>query len=386
MNVAFVNENTMGHSSYLLPFANEFRKNPDFGVNPHVINATPLPEPLEKRANFSVRGLRKWGLDFHIARWRMTVSRYVLEQLQRLHATNPLDVVVVNTQSVALSLQDFAARVPLFICLDATFEQLSASPWFAPNLASRLALPMTIASLRKRERKLFARAHRLLAWSEPVRQSLLRDYRCAPQKVSVLPPSVDLGACSGGLHGNERPQILFVGGDFRRKGGAVLLDCYSRWFQDRCDLHLITQSPIEPRPGICVHRDVKPYTEAWYERWQQADVFVFPSTLETFGIVLLEALAFQVPVISSAAGAARSILADGKAGWILDDERPETLAAALREVLDSPAEAQRRTSAGRQQVARHFDLSQNTELLAAWLHESAGSRLPIAAVSREALH
>ena len=74
MRVAFINENTLGHASYLVPFVRQFEARPDLGIEPQLINATPLPPALERRANFTVRGLRKFGLDFHNARWRLTVA------------------------------------------------------------------------------------------------------------------------------------------------------------------------------------------------------------------------------------------------------------------------------------------------------------------------
>jgi hypothetical protein len=149
------------------------------------------------------------------------------------------------------------------------------------------------------------------------------------------------------------------------------MECYRRWFSGTCDLHLVTHSPVEPGPGVYVHHDVKPYTQPWFERWESADVFVFPSTLETFGIVLLEALAFQVPVISADVGAARYVLADGRAGWLLPDQKEETLARVLREVLENPSAARERAIRGRERVEHCFDLQRNTSRLAGWLQEAA---------------
>jgi glycosyltransferase involved in cell wall biosynthesis len=374
MKVAFVNENTLGHASYLLPFVNELRSRSDLGVTPLLINATPLPERLRFRADFSIRGLRKWGLDFHNSRWRMAVSRYVRDQLVPLVDRGEIDAIVVNTQSVALALDELAFRAPVFVCLDATFHQLSGSRWFAPNAGSRFFLPLTAAGLRTRERKILERASGLFAWSEGVRDSLLGQYGSDPERVMLLPPSTNLHNRSRKQRKNERPRILFIGGDFKRKGGSVLVDCYRRWFSTTCDLHLVTQSSVEGGPGIYIHRNIAPYTEPWFELWHGADVFVFPSALETFGIVLLEALAFEVPVISADVGAARFVLAEGKAGCLLSHPPDETisseiLAEALSSVLRNRTETRERVTTGRRQVEELFDLSRNTERLAARLRK-----------------
>ena len=348
MNVAFINENTLGHASYLVPFVQALRARLELDVEPYLIDATPLPKSLALRANFSVRGLRKWGLDFHNARWRLTVSRHVREQLAALRARQSIDAIVVNTQSVALGLCDAARELPVFVCLDATFAQLAKTRWFAPNAPSRLFLPLTSAPVRAREKRLFRVTHRFLPWSETVRQSLLKDYQIPAEKISLLPPSLTPPRRAKNKLEKSRPQILFVGGDFARKGGPELLECFRNHFSDRCELHLVTQSEIPPEPGVFVHRGLTAQSEAWRERWRQADVFVFPSTLETFGIVLVEALAYEVPVIAAAVGAARDILAKGTAGWLLPDTRATSLTAAINEVLRDPLAAQIRVQAALQ--------------------------------------
>ncbi len=372
VNVAFINENTLGHASYLVPFVQALHAHPELGVEPHLIDATPLPKSLALRANFSVRGLRKWGLDFHNARWRLTVSRHVHEQLMALRARKSIDAVVVNTQSVALGLADVARELPVLVWHDATFAQLARTRWFAPNAPSRLFLPLTSAPVRSRERQLFRAAHHFLPWSETVRQSLLKDYQIPVEKISLLPPSLAPPPRRRKIKPEKtRPQILFVGGDFARKGGPLLLECFRNHFSDHCELHLVTQSGIPPEPGVLVHRGLTAQSEAWRERWRRADVFVFPSTLETFGIVLVEALAYEVPVIAAEVGAAREILANGAAGWLLPDTRPTSLTAAINEVLRNPLTAQTRVQAGRLSVEKFHNLDTNAAALAGWLRKAA---------------
>src|SRR5258708_3190008 len=141
--IAFANENTLGHSSYLLPFVRELESRPDLGISPVVVQATPLPPDLKRFGEGSIRLLRRWGLDFGATRWRMAASRHVLRQLSALHRRTPLDAVIVNTQSVGLELPTWSDRPPLFVALDATFAQLSRTPWLANGWIGRLAAPVT---------------------------------------------------------------------------------------------------------------------------------------------------------------------------------------------------------------------------------------------------
>jgi hypothetical protein len=371
MHVALINENTLGHGSYLMPFARAFEAQPELGITPHVIAATPLPPELQ-RADTTIPGLRRWGLDFHNIRWRLAVSRHARNELQRLRNRQRIDAVVINTQSVALAMQEL--DLPLVVCLDATFEQLAQSRWFAPNEISRRLLPLTMVGLRGRERQIFGLAKRVLPWSQPVLHSLLTDYGLPAEKASILPPSIVLPApLPPRARDGRRRQILFLGGDFKRKGGPALLECHRRYFAQQCDLHVVTQSEVPPEPGVFIHRGLTAHSAPWRQRWEEADLFVFPSTLETFGIVLLEALAFGVPVISAEVGAAREILADGRAGWILPEVSVEALKNAITHAFANPEEGAAHARFGREQVEQHFELSRNAARLANHLKQATQS-------------
>lgn len=371
--VAFVNENTLGHVSYLPRFVRELERRPELGIVPRMLDVIPMPPELQRRADHTVRGLRRFGLDFHIARWRRIASARARVLVDELRRRERLAAIVVNTQSVALDLAEIAPELPLFVCLDATFAQLARSRWFAMNRVAGWLLPLTLAPIRGRERRLLAAATRHLVWSAPVRQSLRTEYGVADERIGTLPPSLDLNRLRVRpvpTPSNTRPRLLFLGGDFRRKGGPVLLQAFRERFASRCELHVVTQTAVEPEPGVFVHRDVAAGSEAWHEQWARADLFVFPSGLETFGIVLAEALALGVPVVSSRAGAAADILEDGRNGVLVREVNVATLAGAIEVVLTNPAAARERALRGRARVERDFDLTRNTERLAEWLRRA----------------
>ena len=375
MIVAFLNENTLGHTSYLPRFTAELARRPELGITPRLMDALPLPVHLKRLGDDSVRGLRRFGLDFHATRWRLATSRHLREQLDRLCRRERIEAVVLNTQSMGLEMEGLDPSIPILVGLDATFRQLAASPWFAPNPVSRVLQPLTLGGLLRRERRLFSRVTRFLPWSEPVREALVHQYGIAPERISLLPPSMAApprrplprsGAST------RRPQILFVGGDFARKGGAILLECHARHFADRCDLHLVTHGEVPAGPGRTVHRQLSAGSEPWRRCWTDADLFVFPSRLETFGIVLLEALAFEVPIISSCAGAAASILENGALGVLLPELTVEALRSAMESVLADPEGARARATRGRARFDRDFELAANSGRLARWIQESVG--------------
>lgn len=84
------------------------------------------------------------------------------------------------------------------------------------------------------------------------------------------------------------------------------------------------------------------------------DVFVLPSIAETFGIVILEAMASGVPVVASRVGGICDIVENKKTGLLVPPRQPQILAEAIVKLLDHPAEAAKYKRAGLQRVTE-FD-------------------------------
>lgn len=70
--------------------------------------------------------------------------------------------------------------------------------------------------------------------------------------------------------------------------------------------------------------------------YRAADVFLFPSTTETFGLVALEAMACGVPVIAANTGGVLDIISDGENGLLFDPEHPAQIGALVQRLKDDP--------------------------------------------------
>ncbi len=86
------------------------------------------------------------------------------------------------------------------------------------------------------------------------------------------------------------------------------------------------------------------------------DVLLAPSLWEGFGLVLLEAMAHSLPVISTQVSAIPEVVADGETGWLVPPADPAALASALRIALLSPAERRARGAAGRRRLESYFSV------------------------------
>jgi|UniRef100_A0A7C3V1W6 glycosyltransferase involved in cell wall biosynthesis len=114
------------------------------------------------------------------------------------------------------------------------------------------------------------------------------------------------------------------------------------------------------------------------ELFRQADQFIMPCVVARQGDrdglpnVILEALAFQVPVVATDVNGVNEAIIPGKTGWLVPPQQPRLLAQAMREALYQPEEAQRRAEQGRELVRREFDSTTNYARLKACLEKAAG--------------
>jgi colanic acid/amylovoran biosynthesis glycosyltransferase len=113
------------------------------------------------------------------------------------------------------------------------------------------------------------------------------------------------------------------------------------------------------------------------ELFRQADQFIMPCIVARHGDrdglpnVILEALAFQVPVVATDVNGVGEAVIPGKTGWLVPQQEPRLLAQAMQEALTHPEESQRRAQNGRELVRREFDSTTNYGRLKTCLEEAA---------------
>jgi hypothetical protein len=128
---------------------------------------------------------------------------------------------------------------------------------------------------------------------------------------------------------NEIPRLLFIGADFQRKAGDVLLD---RWVEQKpAGLQLTFVCPNPPETdlkNVTFLKHIQAGTPEHLEILKNHDVFVFPSRREAFGYAALEALNFgQVVVTTRQAGIAQLV---EKAGGIIGETPEEVVDLAFK--------------------------------------------------------
>ena len=104
------------------------------------------------------------------------------------------------------------------------------------------------------------------------------------------------------------------------------------------------------------------------------DVLFHPTRQETFGLVIIEALAAGLPVVCSRAGGLPEIVNNSEIGCALDGDSPARYAAAILALLGQPERARGMGEAGRRSLHGRFDAATSAERLAALYERCLGNR------------
>jgi glycosyltransferase involved in cell wall biosynthesis len=141
------------------------------------------------------------------------------------------------------------------------------------------------------------------------------------------------------------PRFVFISTQFEIKGGAALLRAFAqvRAVHPDATLDLITHLPDERRalaaqPGVRWHVATMSRDEIWEGFLADADVLVHPTYIDSFGLVVLEALAHGLAVVATDVYAIGEMVQDGVNGHLLpaplsmwDGYRPNALFSDLKE-------------------------------------------------------
>ena len=253
-------------------------------------------------------------------------------------------------------------RIPLVVTLH-SMEPLR--PWKADQLGSGYLLSSWI------ERTAVEAADRVIAVSAKMRDDILEYFHADPEKVVVIHNGIDpdrFRRTEKREHldrlGIWQPYVLFVGRVTDQKGICHLLEAATQ-LPAGVQVVLCASAPDTPeieerlRKAVAEHANVKWIFEmvshdVVNQLYGHAAVFACPSVYEPFGIINLEAMACETPVVASAVGGILEVVEDGKTGLLVPPARPDELARALTRVLQDESLARAMGRAGRKRVEDKF--------------------------------
>lgn len=171
-----------------------------------------------------------------------------------------------------------------------------------------------------------------------LKKELTQQYGIGQNKVFHAGGGINLDPDRIDTSGKKRNKILFVGRDFERKNGPLVVEAFKRLCRKRPDARLYIAGP--KNLGLCgsniyVLGDVPGDKLAEY--FNLCDIFCMPSLFEAYGLVFAEALAFGLPCIGRNAFEMPYFIDEGNTGYLLRSQSADELAGLMERLLGDEA-------------------------------------------------
>jgi glycosyltransferase involved in cell wall biosynthesis len=158
----------------------------------------------------------------------------------------------------------------------------------------------------------------------------------------------------------DRLRLLFVGADFDRKGGNLLLRVFEQHFSDLAELHIVSaQAPVDLARHVYAHRDLQPNSDDLIALYASCDLLVLPTVADLVPWSVLEAMAMQLPVVSTGVGAIPEIVVHDVTGFVVPPGDAEALTQAIASLLSDPDLRRAMGRRGRESIETDFDAAIN---------------------------
>jgi glycosyltransferase involved in cell wall biosynthesis len=270
---------------------------------------------------------------FRLAFWR---TPYIFRQIKKLVEEQiPKEEYCFSFQMQSL----FDASIPglpHFVYTDHTHLE---NQHYTANGRDTLYSPGWIAL----ERSIYQNATLNFVRSSNVRRSMIDEYNCPADKVRLVYAGSNAAITSKKTENvdYETPHILFIGFDWKRKGGADLVEAF-KLVRETCPNAQLTIVGAKPDVQIPNCEVIGPGNPEDLNRYyQRASVFCMPTYREPFGIVFIEAMAAYLPIVATRVGAIPDFVEDGRNGWLIEPGDVRGIADALINLLNDPATARR---------------------------------------------
>jgi glycosyltransferase involved in cell wall biosynthesis len=293
--------------------------------------------------------------------WTVKASLRAREQVIAAMASAKLDGLFYHTPVTAMFSHGLMADIPTVVSMDATpvnFDNIGSPYNHRPSSIRPLEVFKNAVN-----RRAFRRSSKLITWCKWAKDSLEQDYGIDPGKVVVIPPGVDLEKWKSarGAEAQRPVKLLFVGGDFRRKGGETLLQAFRDSLREDCELDIVTREPVDVSglDNVRVHHGLGPNTPELMALYARADIFAFPTLGDVLPLAIMEAMASGLPVITTAVGAVSEQIEHGVTGFLIPPADASALAEAILRLIRDPLLRGTMSAAARRAADLKFNAATN---------------------------
>lgn len=263
--------------------------------------------------------------------------------------------------------------VPAYCYFDATAAQVyGARAWEFASFSEAKAQDIIAY-----QREVFEACAGIFPRTRWAAESVVRDYGIPEAKVVVAGAGPNYYAEPLPHGPYDSRSILFIGSEFERKGGPLIVDAFRR-VRSVCPgarLMIAGCTPDISEPGVEVigriRKDAPGGLEKLLRLYGEASVFCMMSRFEPFGIVVIEAQNSFVPCVLPKRFAFPEMIDDGVTGRLVDEYEPELLAETLIDLLADPARLEQMGQAAHAYVRGKF----TWDIAAARIHDRVRSDL-----------
>jgi len=218
--------------------------------------------------------------------------------------------------------------------------------------------------LRPVDRWIYSRFARVVAISDGVRDALVAEHPELESKVTVVKNGIELRPeIPERLAGKERVRLVSAGRLKDVKNYSKALKSVAILSSDNIGYSILGDGPMRASlEAFAVELGVEGYVEFAGHvgdvktRLEAADIFLMPSKWEGFGLAAVEAMNAGLPLVVSDVPGLREVVGqDGDCAFLVDPEKPEEIAAALRRLIEDP---DLRARMGRRAFERSLEFSE----------------------------
>ncbi len=281
-------------------------------------------------------GMDKWKFRYHLnAGLFRQMSKTAI---QKIEAFDQSSFDVVLQVGAWYDLTDVKNKI-FASYHDGNLATLLNSPYGHPRI-SRKYIDKTFSY----EKELYRKMDFIFPMSKWLANSFVNDFGVNPNKVFPVGAGINLPHITKTeKQESDDLSILFVGKEFERKGGKVLLEAYAAVRKKIKNVQLVIVGPeiSNPPEGVVCKGFISKQTREGVEQllnlYSQSSIFVLPSLYEPFGIAFAEAMAHQLPCIGTNNCAMPEIIDDGETGYLVEPNDSQALAKVIIKLLDDRA-------------------------------------------------
>jgi len=243
--------------------------------------------------------------------------------------------------------------VRYFIYADATIRQLAELGYSNKKDISRAAKIIYGGGLKK----IAAHAEHFLCMSRWYANALKLEHGAREEQITIAPPFLDTTHWQPVARPpfNGKLKALFIGADFRRKGGDVLVQVSRLPEFQKVEWHLVTKSPPAAAPNIFTYTNFEAGADGLLKLVQSCDVLLLPTRADCSPNVIGEAGACAVPTIATDMAGIPDLVERDVTGTLIATPTVESIAVALRRYLANPVLLRSQGNAAREKAVRDLD-------------------------------